>query len=387
MKIALTIRDFRPERGGGERYAWRLAEAFAKRGHDVCVFAAEVSTLPDGVAAHRVPLGGGPKRLAFARNCARMLEECEGEHDVVHGFGKSLRMDVFRPGGGAHRAWMERDPLSVENPLARRLRRVRRRLTPAQWLLLRHERRQYAGAPFPPEVIANSRMVRDDIRRFYDVPDERIHVIYNGVDTAHFSPANRRKLRTDVRQRHGLSDDDLVLLFVANNFRLKGLRPLIRALARLAPKHPELRLLVVGRGRSASFTRLARNLGCADRIAFAGAAADTAPFYAAADVFAHPTFYDPCANVTLEALASGAPVVTSTRNGAGELIAEGVEGSVIDPEDVAALAQAIESFLAPERRAAAGAAARALAERHGMDRHVDDVLSVYETAQRRKRKP
>jgi len=378
MRIALSIRDFRPWRGGGEGYAFGLATALAARGHEVHVFAAHIGDIPGGIIPHRVPAGGLiSKRVSFARRCAQMLIEGEEDFDLVHGFGKSIHMDVFRPGGGVHRAWQELDPLCVEGRAARCWRRLRRKLAPGQWSVLRLEAKQYRAGPDGPEIIANSKMVRDHILRYYAIPPARIHVVYNGVDTKRFSPANRERSRTEVRRRFGLGADDRVLLFAANNFRLKGLSSLVRAAGTLAADHKNLRVMVIGRGHPARYRALARRLRCEERLIFAGAVHQPEQAYAAADIAVHPTFYDPCSNVTLEALASGLPVVTSIRNGAGELITAGVEGEVVNPEDSAALAEAIRPFLHPDRRTAAGKAARRLAEQHDMDRHVEEVLAVY----------
>ena len=383
MRIALTIEDFRAWRGGGEGYVDNLARALLARGHEVHVFAARFDAVPDGIITHQVPIGHLlSKRVSFALRCARLLEKGRDDFDIIHGFGKSIRMDVFRPGGGVHRAWRQMEPRSVEGSGRRLWRRLRRSVSPDQRLVLRLESKQFRSDPGGPQIIANSRMVRDHILAYYRVPDERIHVIYNGVDTARFSPDNRDRFRTETRRQWGVRAADIVLLFAANNFQLKGLRPLIRAAAKLGGAHGQLRIIVMGRDRPAPYRALARRLGCAERVSFIGPLHEPEQAYAAADLSVHPTFYDPCANVTLEALASGLPVVTSTSNGAGELITPEVEGLVIDAENIEELAAAIRTFLDPHRREAAGRAARQLAEQHGMERHLKEVLAVYALARK-----
>jgi len=385
MRIALTVEDFRAWRGGGERYVFGLGRALVELGHDVHVFAARIGEVPDGMTPHQVPIRGLlSRRSAFALGCARRLEECAAAFDVVHGFGKSIRMDVFRPGGGVHRAWRKQDLLAIEGRSRRWWKRLTRAVSLDQRLVLRLEAKQFQPRRGGAEIIANSQMVRGHILSYYRVPPERIHVIHNGVDTERFSPALREKHGGEVRRKFGLSPSEVVLLFAANNFRLKGLTPLIRAVGELSDASDRLRILVMGRGRPGGFRRLARRLGCGRKIVFAGPISDPERVYAAADLFVHPTFYDPCANVTLEALASGLPVVTSIYNGAGELLTPGVEGLVVDPEDIGALAAAIRTFLDPDRRAAGGRAARRLAEQHTMERHVREVLAVYERALARK---
>ena len=388
MRIALTVRDFRPWRGGGEGYVFTLAKALAARGHEIHVFAANIGEIPAGIIPHVVPISGLiSRRASFARRCAQMLSEGEENFDLIHGFGKSIRMDVFRPGGGVHKAWQDMDPLCVENRLGRMWRRFRRRLAPGQWLVLRLEAEQYRAGPDEPEIIANSQMVREHILRYYTVPEKRIHVIYNGVDTTRFSPANRERFRDEIRDKFGIDTSETVLLFIANNFRLKGLAPLVRAVGALAADHKHLRVLVIGRDHAERYKALARSFGCEQRLVFAGPMREPERAYAAADIFVHPTFYDPCANVTLEALASGLPVITSIHNGAGELITAGVEGDVVHPQDSEALAEAIKALLDPNRCSAVGRAARQLAEQHNMSRHVEEVLAVYDHVMARRKTP
>ena len=380
MRIALTVEDFRPWRGGGEGYVVALANALLERGHEVHVFASEIENVPEGITPHTVRARKFPsRRTSFALGCARMLDESNVAFDLVHGFGKSIRMDVFRPGGGVHRAWQRLDPLTVESPLGRTWRRFRRKFSLDQWLVLWLESKQLTRDPDGHQIIVNSQMVRRHVLEHYRVPEDRLHVIYNGVDTDRFTPENRERFRASMRDQFALREDDIVLVFVANNFRLKGLMPLIRAVGALRKAGAPVKLIVVGRDRQKRYLQAAKDLACNDAIVFAGAVRETEKVYAAADVFVHPTFYDPCANVTLEAMASGLPVVTSIYNGAGELVSEDA-GAVVDPGDVDALAAAMGRFLNGEERALAAAAARAVAEEHGISWHIGEVLKVYDRA-------
>jgi len=103
------------------------------------------------------------------------------------------------------------------------------------------------------------------------------------------------------------------------------------------------------------------------------------PFYAAADVYVHPTFYDTFSLVVLEALASGLPVVTSRYNGAVELFTEGAEGYLLsDPTSVDELLLRLDPLFDPVVRERMGRSARRLAEKHTFRQNVDQVLSVYE---------
>jgi UDP-glucose:(heptosyl)LPS alpha-1,3-glucosyltransferase len=138
-------------------------------------------------------------------------------------------------------------------------------------------------------------------------------------------------------------------------------------------------LAVVGRDNPAPYRRLARRLRLADRVRFLGARDDVPSLYAAADVLAHPTWYDPCSRVVLEALVCGLPVVTTRFNGAAEVIEEGKHGVVIDsPRDTAALAAAIERCLEEDVRAACASDAPRMRERLSMARHARELKALYE---------
>ena len=235
--------------------------------------------------------------------------------------------------------------------------------------------RQYAGDS--RIVLALSEMVRRDLHRFHDVPDKQIRLIYNGVDTRRFSPENRSTHRDTVRQRLGLGDEVLFLI-VAHNLRLKGLPTLLKAISLLESAPHAARLAVVGGRRVTPFRRMARRLGVSRRVHFIGAVEDAVPYYAAADVYVQPTFYDPCSLVVLEALASGLPVITTRFNGAGELMTPGEHGYLLDdPADAVTLSRQMSQLLDDDRRRQMSLDARKLALQHSLDDNVNRVLAVY----------
>jgi UDP-glucose:(heptosyl)LPS alpha-1,3-glucosyltransferase len=235
-------------------------------------------------------------------------------------------------------------------------------------------------------VVAVSQRVAADVQRYHGVRPEQIRVVYNGVDIDRFSPEHRRRYRGPLRRLLGVGPEALLLLIVAHNYRLKGVPVLLSALARLEAGRP-VHLVVVGGKRPARWTARAARQGIADRVHFVGPVDDVVPFYGAADVYVQPTFYDPCSLVALEALASGLPVVTSRVNGVSELMADGVEGRLLDdPTEVDALLDALTSLLDPTVRERTGQSARQLALRQTFRRNVDRVLAVYDEFRPRRRR-
>jgi UDP-glucose:(heptosyl)LPS alpha-1,3-glucosyltransferase len=272
-----------------------------------------------------------------------------------------------------HWKWFWRGIEGYRKPIPWIFKFIGRSLSAKQWAKGFIENAPYAKAK---KVIAISEMVHRDIVDYYGIPEDRMVVIYNGVDTERFHPRNRR-YREEIRNHYGLSSKDVLLLFVSHNFRLKGLRYLIQALPLAQERNGSMKLLVVGRDRAEPYRRLAKKVGCADDVLFAGGVRNLERYYASADMLVHPTFYDPCSLVVLEALASGLPVITTRYNGAGGIISEGKEGFVLDdPRDIQVLAERILSLSQPGTLKKASKAARRLAQRYSHQRCYEEMLKT-----------
>src|SRR5262249_14677788 len=205
------------------------------------------------------------------------------------------------------------------------------------------------------------------------------------IDAGRFPEPDRLRRRLEWRQQWGLGPEEHVALFAAMNYRLKGLEPLLHAVRRL-PAERRFRLAVVGSPRTAAFERLAARLGIAGRVRFLGYCADMRDSYFGADFLVHPTFYDPCSLVVLEALACGLPVITSRYNGASELLSPPREGYVLaDPHDHARLAWCLTQLLDPTRRSGCAQAARRTAAQWTFAHHYRQLLQVFAEAAARKR--
>ncbi|MBI2824923.1 MAG: glycosyltransferase family 4 protein [Planctomycetia bacterium] len=382
MRVGIVIRRFDPARGGAERWTCQLAEHAAVAGHEVHVVA---QTLGAGLRRMPIVLHVAPRSrspLAFAAAAEESLRPLD--LDVVHDMGCGWHFDILQPHFGAWRAQLERK-LAGSSPAARWLKRSLSHVLPRYRRLDRLVWRQYADTR--RLVVAVSKLVARDLERTHGWPMERTRVLYNGVDTTQFAPANREVHRDAVRQRLRVRGDELLVLFVAHNFALKGLPTLLRAIAEQRRKREPVRLLVLGSGSARAYARMARQCGAADAVHFLGPVEDTAPFYAAADAFALPTWYDSCSLVVLEALASGLPVVTSRDNGAGELVTHGVDGYLMDdPGDWRQLSGLIDEIWDPLTRGRVGMAARRLAEQHTLTDNCRRVMAVWEQAAGRLRR-
>ncbi|MDF1554277.1 MAG: glycosyltransferase family 4 protein [Deferrisomatales bacterium] len=357
MKVALVQPKFDGS-GGAESYALKLAEGLAARGHEVHAFARKVENLDSGVMLHKtpsLPFGRSMKTWSFGWSAQHAV--ARRRFDIVQGSGKTWCQSVHRTGGGVHRAYVER-----RGGLGRAV---------YDRVAIALEDRLFRS-PGLRAVICPSRWARGEVVRFYPALEGRCRVIANGVDTGAFAPAGREASRQRLAKETGVSLVFPVLLFVATNFRLKGLGPAIQALSLL----PEAQLLVVGGDQQRPWRDQAAELGLNEHVHFVGAHRDMEWWYRGADLLIHPTEYDPFANVCLEALACGCPVVTTDRNGVADLLGAGEAGRVVGgPADPAALATEARSLLALGERARA--AARSLSLQYAQPRHLDAVEALY----------
>jgi UDP-glucose:(heptosyl)LPS alpha-1,3-glucosyltransferase len=385
MNISFCYESVLPSRGGCETYIASLARRLVADGHQVHLYARrwDEAALPAGMHFHRIALPRRPRFLrawSFAAACRKALPRTA--HQVSIGFDKMPGMDVLYPQGGLYAATAAHNLLKHRSGLSRAAVRLLKALDPAHRSFLALERRQYRWQP-PPLVVAISDMVRRHFQEYYQVGSEYLRLVRLATDPGRFEEHDRPRRRLEWREAWGLEPGHTVALFAGMNYRLKGLDPLLRAVRRM----PEsFRLLVAGNPDTAAWQRLARRLGVGDRVRFLGYCADMRNCYFAADFFVHPTFYDPCSHVVLEALACGLPVVTTRFNGASELMQPPREGYVIDdPHDLDQLAGAMKQLLDPSRRAASMQAARRAAAQWTFEHHYRHMLAVLAEAAARKR--
>ncbi|AMV28489.1 Lipopolysaccharide core biosynthesis protein RfaG [Gemmata sp. SH-PL17] len=379
MDIALCYESVLPARGGAETYLGDLARRLARDGHAVHLYAArwDANALPPATHFHRIDVPSGPRFLRpwrFGAACEEALKH--NQHDVSIGFDKTWGQDVLYPQGGLHAASAAHNLLKFPNALSRGIAALGKWLDPAAWSFARLERKQYLG-PNQPLVIVNSFMVQRHFEQFYGVPPESVRVVRSAIDPMRFAAEDRLKRRHEERGRWMVFPEETVGLFVAMNYRLKGLSPLLKALA-LVPRDKPFRLAVVGNPKFKRYQREAEKLGVADRVVFLGHRDDPKNCYFAADFLVHPTFYDPCSLVALEALACGLPVITSRYNGASELLTPPSDGAVInDPHNAKDLAAAMHRFTDHSYRAEASSAARQTGTKWTFEHHYQALLNVF----------
>lgn len=376
MKIAFVIYNYSESGGGVEHYASDLAQVLLNRGDEVHIFCHNLKTQSShpGLYFHSVPAASFYRPfqwLRFARNVAEMLKQ--EQFDVVHGFGRTYSQDIYRVGSGCHWSYLEQTHPSMQTWPGRLLQKI----NPRNQVVLHLEKKSFQPGSYK-KIVCISQMVKNDIQRYYDVPDEDLEVIYNTVDPVRFHPDNKKKYREEVRKRFNLNEEEIILLFVGSGFERKGLRYAIDSLT-LLPKDLRVRLLVVGKGRINKYKYLAERKKIADKILFLGPQAQIEQYYAAADIFLFPTLFEPFGTVCLEAMASGLPVVTSQAAGASEILTNAIDAFVLEnPREVEPMAQKIIFLSDPVWRENMGQVARLTALKYSFEQHWPKVLKVYD---------
>ena len=369
LRVALVANHIH-FRGGMERYCAELATALCTQ-HDVHLFTCEADDVPlDKVTVHSVKTTQKPFLALFAqfyRQTSRMIRM--EDYDIVHTIGGITARQNIVTAQYCQYAWgdaIRREPGAREGINA---------YHQFMWRMNGYFEKKAVTSAQTLGVSANSERTRDDLVKFYGCDPAKIQVIYNGVDVDRFTPENVL-YRSAIRQRYGISDAAIVVLFVGE-YRRKGLATVIRAIGDL--QDSRVHLLAVGRGDVERYRALAAQAGIVDHATFAGPTRNVEQVFGAADLFAFPTYYEPFGMVITEAMASGLPVITSRRAGASEMITEGVSGLLLDrPGDANELGQKITLLLSDEAlRKDMGLRARPAASGYRWSHVAEDTLRLY----------
>ncbi len=379
MKVALISEWIDPWRGGAETSTLQFLHHLMDRGTEVHLFTRSRPSPTPTLHVHNI--GGAAmsrtrRSVTFAHRVARLVRQ--DRYDVIHAISPCTCADIYQPRGGTVAESIERNLALIGSGPRRLIKRYANRLNFKQRYSLIMERAIFGGGV--PIIVAISDYVTDQLRRHYDVPQSAIRKIYNGVNPDDTDPEERRRHREAVRREYDIADDHCLVLLIAHNFRLKGLPTWIDALARINRQGvSDVRSLVIGKGDSLRWQRQAERIGVADFVTFTGPSDRIPTMLHAGDVLVHPTYYDPCSRVVLEAMASGLACVTTRWDGASEMISDGDNGYVLDDsDDVQGLADRVISLHDTANRVRIGTAARAIADRVSMARHAEQMLALYD---------
>jgi UDP-glucose:(heptosyl)LPS alpha-1,3-glucosyltransferase len=388
IRIGIDIRTADAPEPGQQRMLWRLGGWLGSRTHDVHLLTLreqrEGLETPDHVSLHRLHDLGHADLVRYVGDLELDALLLNPERARRY---RGLPANVLRSGYGTEH-YVQKLRSFRRGP--ERALRAALRTNPWDALERRWERDFYEGTDPAPDVVAQSHYMKEQILQSYDIAPERIHVVYNGVDTAEYSVAARESLRGEMRARWSIPDDAFCLLLIGHNFRLKGLWDLLEVLA----SHRSCRdvhLLVAGRGtgrtQRAQASKRVDQLGLSARVTLAGPVQPALHAHAAADALVHLSWHDSFGFVVLEAMACGLPVITTPFVGAAELIEDGTSGLIVDPAGHHAIASAIELLRDPTSRQRMGAAAAEVGRAHDEPACFDAVSRILQHAADRRGAP
>lgn len=317
------------KQGGAEKYARLLAYAFHEKGCQVRVLTTEPveGTFPFEVISYAPKSKTSVSRLwDFESFCDEYLKA--HPTDIVFGHDRNRCQTHLRAGSGVHKAF-----LSHRKEYEPKWKTFRHMLNPLHTSLLHIEKTGFEH-PDLKVLFVNSNLVKDEILSHYVIDPNKIAVIHNGVEWHSF--------QADFDTR--TSSDRFEFLFIGNNFARKGLKPLLKGLA-LLPKD-SYHLTVLGHDKHQKhFERLARGLN----VTFAGPQKNIRPYLQKADSLVIPSYYDPFANVTVEALAMGLFVISSKSNGGCEVLTKETGHIIEDLSSPDSMKTALETALYTKR--------------------------------------
>ena len=367
MKIATVIPKYGLV-GGAEAFAYELTERLAQReGFQIHVFANQWRQEKSTIAFHKVPVLKFPRFLRqisfgyFSNERIRLQD-----YDLIHSHDRIFWMDVLTMHSIPHKTWIKevrhKRPSLFDRSMA--------------WV----EKKGLYGPP-TPMLMPVSYLVKDELLKYYDIPESKIRVVHPAVSLERFSTSRKEKFRHEIRQMHRLSGDDIVVLFVGMNFEVKRLDLIMRGISDLRRKgrnFRQVKLMVVGKGNQEHYRRLAYDLDIGERVIFVDVTREVEKYFLASDIFAMPSVFDTFGIAVLEAMAAGLPVIITRSVGACDLVKQGVQGFILrEKPSPSEFGENLLVLLNKENRIKMGEEARRVALRHTWDHTADQVADVY----------
>ncbi len=329
-RSVLILKSRFTSQGGAEKYARCLSQAFHEKGCQVTVLTTDPVTesFPFEVISHKLKSRTSVSKVwEFEKFCAQYIQS--HPTDIIFGLDRNRFQTHLRAGSGVHRTFLERR--KTYEPFWKRFRHS---LNPLHTTLLHIEKVGFEH-PELQVLFTNSQMVKEEILSHFVIDHEKIHVIHNGVEWHEWQES------FDQWQTHK-DPSTFQLLFLGSNFDRKGLTPLLFGLQQLPTR--DFHLSIVGKDKNQKhFEQLAALLKLSQNVTFHGAQTDPCPFLQKSDCLVIPSYYDPFANVTVEALAMGLFVISSNTNGGCEVLTSETGIIIEDLNSKDSMTQALEA--------------------------------------------
>lgn len=234
-------------------------------------------------------------------------------------------------------------------------------------------------------IITVSYYLKEELVRKYFVPQKKVQVIYNGVDSSRFHP---QRSRERIRKRYQIDDSDPVVLYLGRLAPYKGVHFLISAIPEILKELPRTKFIISGAKRydTLDLLKMTTQLHVEKSVVFTGyiPSQDIPDLYATCDVFCYPSLWEGFGLPPVEAQACGKPVVAFKTCALPEVIEDKQTGLLVTPKNSTALANATLSLLHDdEQRSRMGIRGRNRVQRlFSWDEAVENTLSVYQQVMR-----
>jgi len=338
LRIAVLIRHY-SRIGGAERYCVELTEHLAEQ-HEVHVFCQAIETeQPANIEFHSIPKWLDKPRyinqLLFSRSTRQATE---GKFDIVHSHDMVTHADIYT----LHVPCVLSRYTEVTG-LKKILRYLNTIISPRMLAYLWLEKHQICPKN-NRQIIVVSEFLARNILHNYPAIVNNINIAYPGIQI-NSSPEIQLLSRKKQRALLGISEDEFVILFVANDYKSKGLLVLLDAIKKI--NKTSLHLIVAGNDDPEKFTDLVTKLKLSQQVHFIGACEDMSSLYPSADVLVHPTLADTYAMVVLEAMAHGIPAIVSNAQycGFSEHLSENEALLINNPKDSKEISQHISTLI------------------------------------------
>lgn len=378
MKHRITLlKSSLTQTGGLEKYTWQIAQRFCQKNLAVTLLTTGTSTPPFASEHLKIVSFSIDHRLSvlnllqFNRCCTQYIKK--HPTPIIFGLDRNQFQTHIRAGNGVHAAYL--NYRAQEEGIYKKLSFF---FNPLHQMTLQLEKKAFEH-PDLQILFTNSYLVKQEVLSYYNIAPEKIQVVHNGVEWIALEPyfQSWHQKKEAILQALKLPSFCYHFLFIGNNYRRKGLSKLLQALSFLG--NQDYHLSVIGKEyHIADFEQQVSELNLQSKVTFFGPRNDIYQFYQYADSLVIPSFYDPFANVTVEALAMGLFVVSSTRNGGSEILSPNT-GTVIESlEDISSFTQALHLALSrPKTKKSAFAIRESVKSfdfSHQLDRMVESIL-------------
>jgi glycosyltransferase involved in cell wall biosynthesis len=372
---------YSPEYSGSAIQAGNLCRYLARSGVESFVVSARLSTgrrseTVEGIEVFRIPVAKHPdlQIASFWLSLSLFLLRNRSAYDVIHAHGTLQHGPVGWMGRILGKPTFLKVAMANSDIAFHRQGRIWGRVN--RFFVRRFDR-----------FIATSGQIEQEFGE-RGIPPERVVRIPNGVDTERFRPARSREERAEFKRDLGLPPGPLVV-YGGIIVPRKNVRLILEVFHAVHAAHPESHLVLVGpwpegeekdpAGFIGSLRRFVRENGLEGHVTFTGYRTDVDRYLRAGDVFFFPSKQEGMPNILLEAMACGLPGIVSRISGTEDLIRDGDDGFLVDPDSREGFASVLDRLLGdPSLRTRVGEKARrTILDRYALEFVAGRIRSLY----------